>query len=297
MPTETVTPSSQAPTAPVASTETKTGATPEPSLDQMEKEINDSASASTTSQKTESPVTPGSTETPAAPSAVKAPSTSDDVSMLRKSYDELRMKLSEQGREKNEYKKQLEQINNQLSQFGSAISKLTEAPFDPEQWMENLRTGGPDFVAKALEKHFTTTKSALEQQIQSEKASREAQEDRLALLERRADTDRYPDFKKLEADMVRLYQDLQEKNALPFDPSKLSGGEVLDKLYELVKASKATEAVAAARTMGREEAERELAREAASGVPSGGKKVGSSPFDPNKLSLDELEKVINERAE
>lgn len=296
MPTETETPNSQAQTAPVASNETKTAATPEPSLDQMEKEINDSAAATSQGQKTEAPVTPGPVDKQPAPSAVKAP-VSDDILMLRKSYDELRMKLSEQGREKNEYKRQLEQINNQLSQFGSAISKLTEAPFDPEQWMENLRTGGPDFVAKALEKHFTTTKTALEQQIQAEKSSREAQEDRLALLERRADTDRYPDFKKLEADMVALYQDLEGKNALPFDPSKLTGGEVLDKLYELVKASKATEAVAAARTLGREEAERELAREAASGVPSGGKKVGSSPFDPNKLSLDDLEKVINERAE
>ena len=197
-----------------------------------------------------------------------------------KSYTEMRKWTTRVAQENSAMRQQLDTLKNQQTQILEALNKATERPHDPDQFMEELRTQGPNYF-KSL---FSKEKEALEQSFVTQLQERDQVIRKLeidsAIKDRRADPKTYPDFQKLEAEM----KDTFLEGNLPFDPNNLSTDELIDSLYNLVTLRHSQEAINAAEQLGRSKAEAELARESATTVAGGGKHVGTAVPDFSKMS-------------
>lgn len=209
-----------------------------------------------------------------------------------KSFNDLRAKLVSQGTEKNKFAEEIKSMKTQLQQVADALAKATAAPYDPDQFMEDLRTQGP----KALENHL---KSALEKQ-------QKAAEDRIRAVEEkykriqtasvvkdcRTDTKNYPDFEKLEETMAKIVVELRENFSAGIggDPDAVDPEELIPFLYNEAKTRHSQDALKAAEAHGAAKATADLAKEANTAVASGGKNSATTTIDPSKLSSADLRK-------
>lgn len=203
---------------------------------------------------------------------------------LNKSYGELRRKLQEQGTEKNSYLKELSSVREQIQALSNAFTKATAKPFDFGQFLEDLQARGPEALFAAIQDPLKAQQKQYEDRINSlETNLREIGIER-SVEAARANAERYPNFKELEASMV----DIWTSGGFPFDAGKMEVSEIVDKLYNLARIRHSEDAMKAAEQLGKQRAEKELAKEAKSAVAGGGKPITPAPVDPNSLSLEEL---------
>lgn len=207
---------------------------------------------------------------------------------LNKSYGELRKKLQEQGTEKNTYARDLTSLREQIKTLSDAFTKATAKPFDFGQFLEDLQARGPEALFAAIQDPLKAQQKQYEDKINSLEANLQEIGIERAVESARVNTDRYPNFKDLEASMV----DIWTSGGFPFDPSKMKVSEIVDKLYNLARIRHSEDAMKAAEQLGKQRAEKELAKEAKAAVAGGGKPIAPAPVDPNSLSLEELRSKI-----
>lgn len=236
------------------------------------------------------------TEVPAPNAAPTAPAKTEQVveqggqdwskkyESLEKSYSELRRKLVEQGTEKNQYQKQFESLNGQLQTVHKAIAQFTKKPFEFGQFLEDLQARGPEALFDNIKEPLTEQLKAYEERIVAQESTLRAMQVEGAVERARSNEKQYPDFTKLEAEMVEIYNSGQ----FPFDASKMEPREVVDKLYNLARLRHSEDALKAAEQIGKQKAEKELAREAQSAVAGGGKPINPAKIDPKAMSAEEL---------
>lgn len=211
----------------------------------------------------------------------------------QKNYNELRRKLVSQGTERNQFEKQVSELTSQVKSLGEAFAKATKQPYDPDQFMETLRTQGPDYILgllgereKAMAENFQKSLGDMSSRMRKMQVSS-------VVKDRRADSSNYPDFSKLEPTMSGIMEQLRadfKAGLLPNDPDNVDPEELTDYLYNLARLQHSQDAIKAAEAEGAQKARSELAREAETSVAGGGKNAGSSAPDHGNMSAAQIRK-------
>jgi hypothetical protein len=211
------------------------------------------------------------------------------------SYESLQSELAKQTKAYNEIRKEFtrrtqheSELQKKLDQVYDTLAKATETPIDPEQFIRDLRTQGP----KAFEPHFSKwvepMKAEHNKQIEERDARALKLETNFELLRRRTDAESYPDFKQLEPIMAEI----AESDNCPVNWN-LGVSECYDLLYKLAKDRSAEKAVKIAHQAGKQEAEKELVKEAKTAVTGGGKTAGTTvPNLDNEKDISKLRELV-----
>lgn len=203
---------------------------------------------------------------------------------LERSYKEATRKLSSQGAEKNQYRAQLDSMNKQLQDVHKALQTMSKKPFEFGQFLEDLQARGPQALFDSIQEPLTAEFEQIRAQNQELATELQGIKVERAVEAARANTKKYPEFDKYEAEMTEAYL----SGALPMDTSKMSPTEIVDKLYSLVRLAHSEDHFKAAEQLGKIKAEKELAREAQASVAGGGKPITPAVKDPNAMSAAEL---------
>jgi len=155
------------------------------------------------------------------------------------------------------------------------------------QFMRDFQAQGPKALDAYAQKYYvspiksefdTFRKEAIAKQIDSES--------KISVLIRRADSENFPDFKKLESKMYEIIEK---------DPSfeKIDNiDEMLDRAYELARERSSVDAIKQAEELGKQKAEADLAKESKTTVATGGKTVGTTTPNLRTMDFDKLEKLV-----
>lgn len=225
--------------------------------------------------------------------AAKPSGTEQPTFDLEKSYGELRREFTKVTQENSRSRKELQATLQQIDamrktqeQLAAAIATATKKPVDPQRFMQDLQTQGPDALNNHL-KDLIKAETAQLQQAYTEQFNRGVlQEAQIEKLHRRMDSTNYPDFAKLEPVM----QEIADSENCPIDWNQPIP-VIYDTLYKLARSANSESAVAAAEQFGRESAERTIGKEAAAAVPTGGRGA-STAVDPKTMPLDKLREYM-----
>lgn len=176
-------------------------------------------------------------------------------------------------------------MRKQIESLSKMIEKATKAPIDPKQFLNDFQTKGPAALEPLFKEREDALKSEFSKTIEEVQTANETLQYEVAKMQRRADSERYPDFQKLEPKMAQVLT--EGKLALDFSQG---ADAVMDTLYNHVKSLNADQAIADAKALGKQE-EQNLARKEAGASTAGGGKAGVTT-DPSKLSLDEHRKML-----
>lgn len=225
---------------------------------------------------------PGTTKpTPKIPAAAKP---SLDVN---KSYEELRREFTQRTQahaaDRKAWEAHLATQNERLQSLESMLKASTAKPYDPDAFMEELRTHGPKSLEGWLKEGLTSATKPFDERFQKVDSTVAGLEMKWELLTRRLDTKNYPDFESLEAEISKAVQD----PATPIDFNKPLP-QVLDALYKYVKLSHSQDALKEAERRGRAKTEEELAAEAAASVAGGGGTTSPATPDYVKMSAEQM---------
>ncbi len=206
-----------------------------------------------------------------------------ELKKINQSYAEARKLIAAQGAEKNDYRRRFEGIETTQKQLVEALEKVfNRSQYNPDEFMENLRTQGPDFLKSQVKAEL----EGLKTHFQKELHSRDSRIEELVVAglvkDRRNDEKNYPNFADMEADMIELY------NGQPDIYAQMSPDKRVDALYNQAVLRHSQDALLKAEKLGREKAETELAREAHASVPSGGKGGTQTPPNPNGMTAAQL---------
>lgn len=218
------------------------------------------------------------------------PAPKETVIDYQKRYNDLRSEFDKRNAKESEAIKRLSSFEAEQKRMAEMMAKLTAEPYNPDVFMENLRNKGPKF----LEDHFNQWKTGLEKkydtEVQNVRAENLNLQTRLEVLARRGDDTNYPDFLQLEEKMKEIAAD----ENCPIDLSKPIP-EVLDALYKLAREQHSVEAIKQAEKLGADSKEKELAKEAATAVATGGKHSGTIHADSKNMSVEEMRKIFVEK--
>lgn len=214
----------------------------------------------------------------------------NDIALKR--YNDLRRKLDSQGAERNDYKKRFETLEAMQKQIADSIKMLThKETYDPDQFIEDLRTQGPDYFRNLLQKEREALLAGTNEKISGmEQTLNNVLIDKV-VASRLANTAKYPDFKLLEQDMADIYTE----NTALFDAKYPNLDEKVDALYNAAKLQRSPDAIKEAEARGRKKTEEELAREAHASVAGGGRVGSPAQVDPSTLSAAELKKIFAQK--
>lgn len=220
------------------------------------------------------------TTTPVAGQAGQSP-----VPPMDKNYQELRSWTTRVSQQNADMRKQMEAQTAKIKEMADLITKATEKPYDPDQFMEEFRAKGPEFLKSHLETAWKQKEENYLSQIGQVRQELTALRVTNTVNAMRADTAKYPDFAKLEDDMQKLL----DSGVIPeADIQSKSEADLLVQLYQIAKLQHSQEAIKAAEANGRKAAETELAREARTGVAGGGRVVGQVTPDIKTMTSAQM---------
>lgn len=214
----------------------------------------------------------------------------------QKSYEELQKQLAETrkwgtqvSQERAEMRRKIEAYEKQQAEMAKRLAEMSEEPFNLEQFNKEFVSKGFKAFDPYIEKKLSAVQQAYEARLEQMASEVEMSKTNFAIMQRKSDSKNFPDFADLEAKMAEIYQ----SPTCPIDKT-LPLDQKLDALYQLAKTQSSTEAIKAAKQVGYEKAQAELAKEARSAVATGGKGISANPVDPNTMPLDQLEKWISQ---
>lgn len=211
---------------------------------------------------------------------------------VQKSYEELRKQFTrvtqDYSRDRktwNQTLSELKSVKESQSKLAELLSRATEVPVDPAQFMQDLQTQGPKALEGYLKKHVEAATKQIQESYVEQANKALALEIRLEKMSRRMDVTNYPDWDKLEPVMNEI-ADPDNNDPTPIDWNQPIG-LVYDALYKLARSRSSEDAVRAAEQFGKAQAEKQLGKEAATAVPGGGK-GGSVTTDPRSMTAPQL---------
>lgn len=210
---------------------------------------------------------------------------------VEKSYNEARQRMSIQGREKNEAKARFDSLEKTLKHLSEGIAPLLhKETYNPDQFMEDLRAQGPQFVLDLVKKQREELLADTTPKIESLMETVTKLETKDAVNARLSDSENYPDFKALEPAMVEIYESSREV----FDAKYPELGAKIDALYNFAKLQRSPDALKQAEALGAKRTEAALIREAHTAGAGGGKAGAVSVLDPRKdnMTLDQMRKYF-----
>jgi hypothetical protein len=228
--------------------------------------------------------TPASTETKSPPKSSAPGKVSLDI---EKSYSELRREFTQRtqahAQERKAWETHLQATTERLQQLETMLKSATATPYDPDKFMDELRTHGPKSLEGWLKESLATSLKGHDERFHSYEDKLTDMELKWEILRRRLDPEKYPDFSTMEAELIAAAQD----EATPID-FKQPIPKVIDSLYNLVKLRHSQDALKAAEQHGRQKTEEQLAAEAASAVAGGGTSTSPATPDYSKMSPEKM---------
>jgi hypothetical protein len=212
------------------------------------------------------------------------------VDVFEKRFKDMESKFTRTRQQEIAAQKANSELQRQIAEMSKAIQTLTKKPYSPADFVRDVQEKGVDAILPHVKEQMEALKAESMKELQARDSRIEMLELRDALNSRRADSDTYPDFRKLEDTMKAIWEAEDCPQEL-HDP-KLSPSDVLDKLYQLAKSQHSTDAVKAAEKFGEAKANKQLAKEAATAVATGGKAAGTAIPDPQKMSTKQLRDLV-----
>jgi len=232
------------------------------------------------------PAQNGTAQSSPAPEGASAEQPAFDV---QKSYGELRKEFTKVTQDYSRDRKtwnqtltELQALKQSQAQMAELLSKATEQPIDPAQFMQDLQTHGPKAMDKYLQARVQEQTKQIREAYTEQANTALLLEAKLEKLHRKLDTTNYPDFAQLEATM----NEIAESEDCPIDWNQPISA-IYDALYKLARSRSSEDAVKAAEKFGAAQAEKQLGKEAATSVPGGGK-GGSVTVDPRSMTAPQL---------
>lgn len=201
---------------------------------------------------------------------------------LRKEFTKVTQDYSRDRKTWNQTLSELKSLKQSQAQMAELLSKATEQPIDPAQFMQDLQTHGPKAMDKYLEARVQAQTAQLRDAYTEQANTALLLEAKLEKLHRKLDTTNYPDFAQLESTM----NEIAEGEDCPIDWNQPISA-IYDALYKLARSRSSEDAVKAAEKFGAAQAEKQLGKEAATAVPGGGK-GGSVTTDPRNMTASQL---------
>ena len=211
-----------------------------------------------------------------------------DFEQMKKNYDELRSKSTRDWQSSAERNRQFEAMQASMSQIVDKFNDLSTEKEDPEQFMENLKSQGPKYLDKYIDRRTESIKTAQETDKQDRDKETSILRYENAFMRLSRDKENFPGFEELESKMNALASD-------PNCPINLTQPipVVLKALYKHVATSSTDENVRKAENVGAEKERLRLAKEANTAVVGSGRSKSSTPaVDFHKIPLDKLRQML-----
>lgn len=201
----------------------------------------------------------------------------------QKNYEELRSKATRDWQAKAELEKQHEELQGSFEKAIQKVNEVADANYDPEQWMEDLKSQGPKKIDERIEQRLAEKEAQRNKATKEAKAITDALEFEVQFLRRMVDQESYPGFAALEnkMDAIASQPDCPVNKSAPIST-------VLDSLYKLAVESSSGDAVKEAIETGKKEAEKQIAKEANTSLADGGKGTVGAPINLWKVPLEKL---------
>lgn len=211
---------------------------------------------------------------------------------LQKRYKDAERKITELGQDRSHISRSFETLTSQITDLQQKLATATKKPLpSKEQFIAELQAKGVEALMPYIQEPVAEMKTHYENEL-SARDERELQKElRFEKFYRENDTANYPGFKELWPEMQRLARD----SSTPVN-YEAGVGTALDALYKLARADHSGDAILEAEKAAKEKAEANLAKEANSGVASGGKKGGSTSLTDKELRdmpLDKLREAVS----
>lgn len=198
-----------------------------------------------------------------------------ELQSVTKSYGDLRKEFTRRTQYESELKKQIDSLSK-------AFAEATQEEVSPEDFVKSIQTQGIKAFDPLRERWTSDLRSTYDKALEERDARMAKLEVDLAIMQRRADSENYPDFAKLEAVMQQL---LDDPNC-PVDVDRIGTAQALDALYKLARTSNMENAIKEAKTLGEKDAEKKLKKESATAMAPGGK--SGQPVSLGEKSAAEL---------
>lgn len=189
---------------------------------------------------------------------------------VNRSYGDLRKEFTRRTQYESELKKQIDTLSK-------AFAEATKEEISPEEFIKSIQTQGLKAFNPLREQWTNEIRETYDKELADRDAKVAKLEIDFAIMRRRADSENYPDFNKLEATM----QQILDSEDCPVDVERVGSEAALDTLYKLARSYSMETAIKQAKTLGEKEAEAKLAKESATAVAPGGKSGG--PTDPTDI--------------
>lgn len=198
-------------------------------------------------------------------------------------YKELQRAYTQETQRRSQVEKQWSTIERRMEEQAKALAELRKQPYDRDKFLAEFQEKGPDALAPFWEERLNGLKDEHSKSLSQIQSENRGLKTKFALMERRSDSENYPDFRKLEPVIVELLNDPDN----PVDFSKPID-QVIDVLYSLARQSSSAEAIRQAEAAGAASAESKLVKESRSTVTGGGKAASITKPDLNKMTTAEM---------
>ena len=196
------------------------------------------------------------------------------------SYKELQRKFTEVTQDRSSMKSEFKQLQDAMKSLQSSVSEVTKKPLpSPEEFIKAIQTDGIGAIQPFLDDKINPLMESHQKELASRDEQIMALQANQECASRRSSPDTHPDFAKLEPEIKQL----AASPDCPVDWNRPTG-EVIDTLYNLVRAKHSSDALGAAEQTGRDKEKERLGNEANAGVTGGGKAntAGTPNYDKIK---------------
>lgn len=200
-----------------------------------------------------------------------------ELQSVNKNYGNLRSEFTR----RTQYEAQLK---NQIDTLHKAFAEATKQEVSPEEFMKSLQTQGIKAFDPLRQEWTKELKSEHEKALEARDQEITGLKTNFEVMRREMDITNYPDFGKLKP----IMNEIASSENCPVDWNQ-DVGVIYDTLYKLARDLKAEESVKQAHKIGRESADAQSAKEAASAVAAGGK-TNTAGLDTRNMSAADLKK-------
>lgn len=207
----------------------------------------------------------------------------------RTSYDALVKQLESvnknYGQLRSEYTRRTQyeaQLKSQIDSLHKAFAQATKQEISPEEFMKSLQTQGLKAFDPLREEWTKELKTEHEKALEERDQRITSLQTNFEIMRRELDVTNYPDFAKLKPVM----NEIASSENCPVDWNQ-DVGVIYDTLYKLARDLKAEESVKKAHEIGRQAADAQAAKEAASAVAAGGK-TNTAGLDTRNMTAAQL---------
>lgn len=198
-------------------------------------------------------------------------------------YKELQRAYTQETQRRSQVEKQWATIEKRMEDQAKALAELRKQPYDRDRFLAEFQEKGPDALKPFWEEHLNALKEEHSKSVSQSQSEARALRTKIALMERRSDSENYPDFRKLEPVISELLNDPDN----PIDFTKPID-QVIDVLYQMARQTSSAEAIRQAEAAGAASAEQKLVKESKSTVTGGGKAASITKPDLSKMSTSEM---------